>query len=359
MAKRIAGRRELLDRCRGIEEDEDDESLSSIPYRQRQIRQRKEEWFSDTFNFLISLSKETHIWCGNWDLMGPLLETFYNYFKDTCTDSPRKILWKRISEELRQCTQCICQHHQAQETYNTEYESDTVGPLLNVLRSMDEERVTEHLKEINARIATREYDPESHNIEVVSIMFEVLMFPILLDDQSLFNEFQSFLEAIDSSHELALAGHQQYPGVYALLFLKSGRARSIGFRLAGCMGKLRRAADLEPLQPLLKKCISLLETEVLPSTSEASRPRVQLERLTVWLGIKSLLGFLEPPAFEEGILERYPIFLSIVLNHVSDDTLDFTYAINCLRLLFEMLGCKLWLRTTFSPSVMRNTLLVS
>lgn len=99
------------------------------------------------------------------------------------------------------------------------------------------------------------------------------------------------------------------------------------------------------------------------------------------------LGYLEPLAFEEGILERYPIFLSIVLNHVSDDTLEFTYAINCLRLLFEMLGgfpwtlsylvprmlyylkfilllfCgfllgyKLWLKTTFSPSVMRNTLL--
>lgn len=129
--------------------------------------------FSDAFNCLISLSKETHIWCGNWDLMGPLLETFHNYSKDACPDSPLKIIWERISQELRQCTQCISQHHQAREAYMAEYESDTVGPLLSVLRCMDEERVTKHLKELNARINGIKYDSESHNSEVVSIMFEV------------------------------------------------------------------------------------------------------------------------------------------------------------------------------------------
>ncbi|XP_043709230.1 uncharacterized protein LOC122658369 [Telopea speciosissima] len=355
MAKRMATRRELLDRWRGIQEE--DEASGLDPSKQRHLLKAKEEWFSDAFNLLISLSKENHIWCGSWELMGPLLETFYNYPKDKCNDSPLKLLWFRLSQEMQQCIQCICQHHQAQELYNAEYESSTISPLLSILRSLDEERVTQHLKEINAKVASGVYDPELHNAEVVSIMYEVLMFPGLLDDESLVTEFQTVIEAIDDSHELSLAGHQQYPGVYALLFLKSRRTRAIGYRLAGYMGKLRRAADLEPLQPLLKKCIGLLETEVLPSTLETSRPRVQVERITVWLGIKALLGFLEPPAFEEGILERYPIFLSIVLNHVSDDSLEFSYAVNCLRLLFEMLGCKLWLRTSLSPSVMRNTLL--
>lgn len=56
-------------------------------------------------------------------------------------------------------------------------------------------------------------------------------------------------------------------------------------------------------------------------------------------------------------MERYPSFLSIVLNHICDDSVEFSYAINCLRLLFDMLGCKLWLRATLSPSVMRDTLL--
>lgn len=56
-------------------------------------------------------------------------------------------------------------------------------------------------------------------------------------------------------------------------------------------------------------------------------------------------------------MEHYPIFLSIVLNHISDDSLEFSFAVNCLRILFEMLGCKLWLSATLSPNVMLNTLL--
>jgi senataxin len=45
---------------------------------------------------------------------------------------------------------------------------------------------------------------------------------------------------------------------------------------------------LEQLQPLLQKYINFLEAEVLPSTSEHSRPRVQLKRADIWLGFKSL-----------------------------------------------------------------------
>lgn len=37
------------------------------------------------------------------------------------------------------------------------------------------------------------------------------MFPMLLDDQSLFTEFENFIEAVDNMHELALGGQQQFP----------------------------------------------------------------------------------------------------------------------------------------------------
>lgn len=110
--------------------------------------------------------------------MGPLLETFYNYFKDEHPDSPLKRLWRRISEELRHCIQCVSQHHQAQELYNVEYELSSIGPLLVVLRSLDEERVTQHLREINATLARQEYDPARNNAEVVSVMYEVRKFSL-------------------------------------------------------------------------------------------------------------------------------------------------------------------------------------
>ncbi|KAE8709137.1 hypothetical protein F3Y22_tig00110332pilonHSYRG00979 [Hibiscus syriacus] len=354
MAKKISSRRELLERWRGIEEEEEegDDGDPSIRFR---LHKRKEEWFADAFSVLINLPKENHIWCGSWDIMGPLLETFYNYFKDDCNDSPLRLLWNRISAEMRHCIQCVSQHHQAQEMYSMEYESCSIGPLLDVLRHLDEERVTQHLREMNERLALQKYDPVCDNVEVVNLMYEVLMFPVLLDDQSLFIEFERFIEAVDNMHELALAG-QQFPGVYALLFFNR-RVRTVGHRLAKSMGKMRRATDLEPLQPLLKNFIGFLENEVLPSPLETSRPRALLDRLPIWLGITSLLEFLEPPAFEDGILERYPIFLDIVLNHISGDSPEFSHAVSCLRELFKMLGCKLWLRSTLSPSVMRNTLL--
>ncbi|XP_021681639.2 uncharacterized protein LOC110665715 isoform X2 [Hevea brasiliensis] len=355
MAK-IGSRRELLDRWRGIEEEEEELNDDDDPLKRRRLHQLKEEWFADTFNFLISLPKENHIWCGSWDLMGPLLETFYNYFKDERPDSPLRLMWKRISQELRQCIQCICQHHQAKEMYSMEYESSSIGPLLDVLRSLDEERVTQHLREINSRLKKEEYDHQRDNTEVVSLMYEVMMFPVLLDDQSLVIEFELFIEAVDNMHELTLAGHQQFPGVFVLLFCNR-RVRTIGRHLARSMEKLRRATDMEPFQPLLNKFIGFLETEALPSATKTSRPRAQLDRLSIWLGITSLLEFLEPPAFEEGILERYPIFFDIVLNHISGDSAEFSHAVSCLKELFKMLGCKLWLRSTLSPSVMRNTLL--
>lgn len=47
---------------------------------------------------------------------------------------------------------------------------------------------------------------------------------------------------------------------------------------------------------------------------------------------------MEPPALEEGILECYPIFLDIVLDQISSDSIVFSHAVTCLKLLFEMLG---------------------
>uniref|UniRef100_M8BTR5 Helicase SEN1 n=1 Tax=Aegilops tauschii TaxID=37682 RepID=M8BTR5_AEGTA len=303
---------------------------TSDPGRQRLLT------FSHCFDFLESLPKEEHIWCGYADIMGPFLEMFHGYF-DEQENSLVRTIWSRISQELGICTQCVCEHHQAQESFDIECRSGSIDPLQKVLRHLDEERVTKHLEKINAMIQLKEYDPSCHGAEVVCIMFEVLMYPVLLDDQSLANQFQKFIETIDESYEVSLSTNQQYPGVYALLFFKSGKARAIGLRLSRSMGKLRKAVDLEPLQPLLQKYINFLDAEVLPSTPESSRPRVQLQRADVWLGFKSLLGFLEAPAFEDGILEKYPIFLNIVLNHVSDDGFDLSCAVSCLKASFEML----------------------
>ncbi|KAK4394969.1 Helicase SEN1 [Sesamum angolense] len=121
--------------------------------------------------------------------MGPLLETFYNYFKEECHDSPLKLLWNRISQETRNCTLCIHQHHQAQQMYDKEYEESCISPLLDVLRMLDEERISQHLKDLNARIAEGEYDAGHDYAEVVSVMFEVQLDSVLLNFQALHHLF--------------------------------------------------------------------------------------------------------------------------------------------------------------------------
>lgn len=40
------------------------------------------------------------------------------------------------------------------------------------------------------------------------------MYPVLLDDQSLANQFQIFIETVDESYEVSLSTNQQYPVSY-------------------------------------------------------------------------------------------------------------------------------------------------
>uniref|UniRef100_A0A803KQM3 Uncharacterized protein n=1 Tax=Chenopodium quinoa TaxID=63459 RepID=A0A803KQM3_CHEQI len=292
MERILKSRNELLDQWRAIEQEQeqedDDHHNCHDSSRLNRIQQAKENWFSSAYNFLICLPSSHHPWCGYWDIMGPFLETFFNYYKVESDDSLLKMLWGRVSQEMRRCTECISRHHQAQEMYKAEYESGFISPLLSILQRLDEERVSEHIKEANSRLAQGGYHLDHDNAEIVSLMFEVLTFPILLGDEFIVNEFQKLIEAVDDAHELALAKQQHFPGVYALLFFKSRKSRSIGHRLAGNLGKLRSAAELEPLQPFLKRCIGFLTGDEMQPTSENSRPRVHMDHITIWLGLKAL-----------------------------------------------------------------------
>ena len=48
-----------------------------------------------------------------------------------------------------------------------------------------------------------------------------MMYPVLLDDQSLANQFQMFIETIDESYEVSLSTNQQYPVSYLFLFVNA------------------------------------------------------------------------------------------------------------------------------------------
>jgi len=58
------------------------------------------------------------------------------------------------------------------------------------------------------------------------------MFPILLDFEPLFTEFELFVEAIDNKHELALSGHQQFPVCFICGTLVCISARRFSFTVS-------------------------------------------------------------------------------------------------------------------------------
>lgn len=61
-----------------------------------------------------------------------------------------------------------------------------------------------------------------------------------------------------------------------------------------------------------------------------------------------------PVALEEGIVERYSVFVSIVLNHVSEARKEFYNALKCLELLLSNLGITdslNFMKSTFHKSI--------
>ncbi|MCO5611008.1 hypothetical protein L7F22_065256 [Adiantum nelumboides] len=245
---------------------------------------------------------------------------------------------------------------------------------------MDEERVATHLHEILCKMKSNSLNSEKDSEEIICVLFEVMRFPALLDDAEVDSVFVKFLQYVERTYDLSLAADQCYAGVYALFFHNDQSTRRIALRLAAAFGKLRTAVDLEPIQPVLQKHMQYLEFDLFdskkpfsgkssssvascaaeePSSSSVakSRPRAQCTRESLWIGLKTLLGMLEPATFEEGVVERYPFFLSIVLNHASEASPVFWNALHCLKLLLDVLGYKLWIKTTFSPGVMRSTLI--
>lgn len=199
--------RALAERWRGIESESESES------EEQDAAERKQSWFSDAFECLMEAPPERHLWCGSPLLMAPLLETFHAF-----PSPPLRRLWARLSQELALCTTCVSHHHHAIDSYAADFLSDSVAPLLRTLHALDEDRLMRHLRAINVKLRAGRYDPDCDSAQVVSLMFEVFMFPVLLDDSSLATEFQSFIETIDASYELNLSSQQQYP-VSTLSFL--------------------------------------------------------------------------------------------------------------------------------------------
>lgn len=244
--------------------DSEEEDVSELEF-----ARRKEAWFGQAFLFLQDLPEEEHCWCGHSDIVWPLLEPFYNYFTVSQRNTSLHTLWNRLSLEMGRCTQCILQYYKAKEMYALDFVEEVVCSLLAVLQTLDEERVATHLNDILCKMRNNTLDAEKDTAVLICVLFEVLMFPTLLDDAEIDMAFGPFLQHIEKTHDLTLAGDQRYPGVYALLFHFDQATRGVALRLAASLGKLRTAANLEPIQPLLQKHMHRLEFDLFDSKKDS------------------------------------------------------------------------------------------
>ncbi|CAI5933137.1 unnamed protein product [Closterium sp. NIES-65] len=571
-----------------------------------------EPLFTDAFSFLSALPPSAHLWCRHRSLTQPLLEPFYHYHSGPPdTRATLHALWARMAGEMRACTRCVARYHAAKRVYEEEYVEEVVGPVLDTLRRLDEERVAGELRALVGRaggtgggvgagsggvssgsggvssgsggvgsgagssgmaggqvldaerdgpgviclmfellmyprvledaevfalagpalvLVERHFDlsltpgqrypvsqcrrekgrpgrGERDGPGVICVMFELLMYPRVLEDAEVFSLAGPALVLVERHFDLSLTPGQRYRGLYHVMlhpiptktlepssiphgqdFSKVTRAivytivyhppfplpptqglyhlmlhpnkdtRAIVYTLAKPLGLFKTAADLRPIDPLLQQCMHVLEYDLFDTSTPATgtgtgsgtgsaaisrtglgragaagnatasasaqggagvgggreggeRPRVVHSKEDMWQGLLTILslmaapaldeGVMErypafvsivlpcahclphpphlstslnrsqplptpiplslslmaPPALDEGVVERYPAFVSIVLNHVGEDTSVFRPALACLRMMLQVTGYKLWLHSAFPPGVVRNTLI--
>lgn len=132
----------------------------------------KERWFAHAAPFLRDLPVEEHCWCKHQRITEPFLEVFSNYTKELDPSSAVIYLWKRISKELRRCTRCIKLHHQGQAFFRDEYEADAVLHIMDVVETLDKERVVAHLKDLAVKVKDGTESADSDLSEFVCIFYE-------------------------------------------------------------------------------------------------------------------------------------------------------------------------------------------
>ncbi|CAI7856058.1 unnamed protein product [Closterium sp. NIES-53] len=318
--KQLQARWERIEEALGElpEDDEAEEKLMAL----------KGQWFTDAFAFLSSRPPSAHLWCRHRTLTQPLLEPFYHYHSGPPdTRATLHVLWARMAGEMRACTRCVARYHAAKRVYEEEYVEEVVGPVLETLRRLDEERVAGELRALVGRAGGgtgggvgagfggvfsgaggvssgvgssgsggQVLDAERDGPGVICLMFELLMYPRVLEDAEVFSLAGPVLVLVERHFDLSLTPGQRYP-VFALagpalvlmerhfdLSLTPGqsqaprplqlRKQTVRHVPCRCLSPLptvnRTAADLRPIDPLLQQCMHALEYDLFDTGTPAT-----------------------------------------------------------------------------------------
>ncbi|CAI7932066.1 unnamed protein product, partial [Closterium sp. NIES-54] len=195
-------------------------------------------------------------------------QPFYHYHSGPPdTRATLHVLWARMAGEMRACTRCVARYHAAKRVYEEEYVEEVVGPVLETLRRLDEERVAGELRALVGRAGGgtgggvgagfggvfsgaggvssgvgssgsggQVLDAERDGPGVICLMFELLMYPRVLEDAEVFSLAGPVLVLVERHFDLSLTPGQRYPGLYHLMLHPNKDTRAIVYTLAKPLG---------------------------------------------------------------------------------------------------------------------------
>ncbi|GBG87746.1 hypothetical protein CBR_g45900 [Chara braunii] len=342
---------------------------------EKECQELRNKWFFESLPFLVALPDGIHCWCGHYEIAWPSIEPLFymNKRRDGETVSVVEELWARMSKELAHCVHCVKRRHEGlQEYFNIVQDGESAARLSRIMDRLEMERVAGVVKDLWTQIDQRQFMVQEFGFDnLVTVIYEVLSYPWLLDDAEIFYEFGKVLHYIHEEFSLELADGSEYGGLFWLLFHNDSNVRLDATHLIEKHEELKTAKDMEKIQPLLMKCMTMLERnqfseeEVAISLSlkgrvssaeghtgpeeagtsgshaqaeeDSIRPKTTFKRVQVWNGIYKILDLAETRALEVGIVEQYVSFLSIVVDHVSEATAVLWNALRCLKILLEKL----------------------
>ncbi|GAB4823482.1 hypothetical protein N2152v2_010528 [Parachlorella kessleri] len=177
----------------------------------------KQEWFRDAYNFLKSI--EGHWWCQYGDVTAGLAEVLKYHDQQPLVQQ----IWHEMAAQLSVCTDCVNTYHSAKDYYAANFNQDTVGALLAVLRRLDAQRVASALQQTAGSPPGAELPPEA-----ITSLFEALTYCQLAEDAEVATLLGRALVTLSARYDLALAEcGARYPGMYRLLAHPDAQVRSL------------------------------------------------------------------------------------------------------------------------------------
>lgn len=296
--------------------------ISEADQAEEDVTAAKQAWYAHAAQFLQRPGVD-HWWCQHGDVARGLAEVL-RYEQQPVVQA----LWAAMSAQLEDCSVCVNAYHAAQAHFLEAFSEEYSGPLLDVMRRRDAERLAASLGRTKREVK----DGDGITAAVTTALFEALSYPHLLEDAEVMAGLVDTLLHIQQWCDLELAAGGRYPGLYILSAHANPAVRALVSSDVELLGAFKSAADLEPVMCVLERWVRLLEFDLFHSHTapEGERRKYVQTRMWLWAALAGMLGLQQQPAMVT-VLQAFPQLADIVVNHATSTSSHQYNALSCLQ----------------------------